>query len=250
MEIYTYSGQHVVDSRDIAGMIGKRHSDLLESIKGYVKILANGNFRSHDFFIQHQYEDAQKKSRICYLVTRKGCDMIANKMTGEKGVLFTASYITRFNEMEKQLQQQLPATYKEALLALVAQVEENEKLQTSNLVLEQQVQELQPKASYYDLVLQNKSLLTITVIAKDFGLSGKALNKKLSELKVQYKQGDTWLLYSKYQDKGYTQTTTHVIDEDLSRVSTKWTQKGRLFIYDLLKIHGILPLIEREGEIA
>ena len=63
---------------------------------------------------------------------------------------------------------------------------------------------------------------------------------------MQYKQGDIWLLYAKHQDKGYTQTHTHVIDSEKSRVTTKWTQKGRLFIYDLLKNKGILPLIERQ----
>lgn len=120
-------------------------------------------------------------------------------------------------------------------------------LTTDNLVLTQQVHELQPKASYYDMVLQNKSLLSVSKIAKDYGLSARALNQKLYELGVQYKQGDIWLLYAKYQDKGYTQTTTHVIDADKSRVSTKWTQKGRLFIYDLLKQEGILPTIEREA---
>lgn len=123
------------------------------------------------------------------------------------------------------------------------------ELTTEKLVLTQQVHELKPKASYYDMVLQNKSLLSVSKIAKDYGISAMALNKKLHELGVQFKQGDIWLLYSKYQDRGYTQTTTHVIDAEKSRVSTKWTQKGRLFIYDLLKHQGILPVIERqEGE--
>ncbi|WP_036634217.1 phage antirepressor KilAC domain-containing protein [Paenibacillus massiliensis] len=119
-------------------------------------------------------------------------------------------------------------------------------LTTENLVLVQQNNELQPKASYYDLVLQNKSLLSVSKIAKDYGMSAKAMNQMLHDLGVQFKQGDIWLLYAKYQDKGYTQTSTHVIDADNSKVSTKWTQKGRLFIYDLLKGEGILPTIEKE----
>ncbi|WEZ72404.1 phage antirepressor KilAC domain-containing protein [Bacillus altitudinis] len=121
-----------------------------------------------------------------------------------------------------------------------------DKLQTSNLLLEQQVNELKPKATYYDMVLQNKSLLSVSKIAKDYGMSAMKLNKLLHELGVQYKQGDIWLLYAKHQDKGYTQTHTHVIDADKSKVQTKWTQKGRLFIYELLKQQGFLPLIERE----
>ena len=123
---------------------------------------------------------------------------------------------------------------------------ENNQLQLESSVQKQQIAELQPKASYYDLVLQNKSLLSVSKIAKDFGRSAVWLNRYLHELGVQYKQGDIWLLYAKHQDKGYTQTHTHVIDSEKSRVTTKWTQKGRLFIYDLLKNKGILPLIERQ----
>ena len=109
------------------------------------------------------------------------------------------------------------------------------------------IQELQPKASYYDLVLQNKSLVAISVIAKDYGMSATKLNKILHELKVQYKQGNTWLLYQKYAGKGYTQSKTHTIDADYSKMHTYWTQKGRLFLYDLLKNKkGILPLIEQK----
>lgn len=109
------------------------------------------------------------------------------------------------------------------------------------------IQELQPKATYYDLVLQNKSLVAISVIAKDYGMSAKKLNKILHELKIQFKQGETWLLYQKYAGKGYTQSKTHTIDADYSKMHTYWTQKGRLFLYDLLKNKkGILPLIEQK----
>ncbi|MEM5567640.1 phage antirepressor [Aerococcus viridans] len=115
------------------------------------------------------------------------------------------------------------------------------------LIAEQQVNELRPKATYYDLVLQNKSLLSVSKIAKDYGKSAIWLNNKLHELGIQFKQGDTWLLYQKHADKGYTQSTTHVIDDEKSRMLTKWTQKGRLFIYELLKDENILPLIEIEN---
>ena len=116
------------------------------------------------------------------------------------------------------------------------------------LIAEQRVNELQPKATYYDLVLQNKTLLSVTKIAKDYGMSATTLNKMLYDFGVQYKQGGTWLLYQKHADKGYTQSTTHVIDDERSSLLTKWTQKGRLFIYETLKDNGILPLIERGEE--
>ena len=123
-------------------------------------------------------------------------------------------------------------------------------LDTTRLELAQSKQiinELQPKASYYDLILQSKSLMSVSKIAKDFGKSAVWLNRKLEEKKVQYSQGGVWLLYQKYADKGYTQSTTHAIDDEHSRLLTKWTQKGRLFIYELLKGDGILPLIEQQG---
>jgi phage antirepressor YoqD-like protein len=135
-----------------------------------------------------------------------------------------------------------------AIKAFTALKEEREK--TKCLLLEnaqqnQIIHELQPKATYYDLILQNKSLLAISKIAKDYGLSAMALNSKLHELGIQFKQGDVWLLYQKYADKGYTQSKTHVIDDERNKFHTYWTQKGRLFIYDLLKQNGILPLIEQ-----
>ncbi|EII2106063.1 phage antirepressor [Staphylococcus pseudintermedius] len=127
---------------------------------------------------------------------------------------------------------------------------EFKKEREGRLVAEQQVQELKPKATYYDLVLQNKSLLSVSKIAKDYGMSARALNKLLHELGVQYKQGDIWLLYAKHQDKGYTQTSTYALDEKHSKVTTKWTQKGCLFIYELLKNKGILPSIEKSNVVT
>lgn len=119
-------------------------------------------------------------------------------------------------------------------------------------VVEQQkvIDELQPKASYYDMILQCKDLIATTVIAKDYGMSAKKFNAMLHEMGIQFKQGDTWVLYSKYQGNGYLKVKTHnYADADgvqHSKEHAYWTQKGRLFLYDLLKQKDILPLIERE----
>lgn len=136
----------------------------------------------------------------------------------------------------------------------IAEQEETQKLRLTVSVQNQQIAELQPKASYYDVVLNCKDLLSIGKIAKDFGKSAVWLNKWLHEKCVQYKQGDIWLLYQKYAEMGYTSTKTQTFagddGETHSKVHTYWTQKGRLFIYDLLKADGILPLVEREEESA
>lgn len=117
---------------------------------------------------------------------------------------------------------------------------------------QKQIAALKPKATYYDLVLQTKNAVNITTIAKDYGLSAVSLNKKLHEYGVQYKQGGTWLLYQKYADMGYTKSMTGVYTnnagEEYAAVHTRWTQKGRLFIYEVLKEHGILPKVEVEEE--
>lgn len=103
LQVVSYDGQLATDSREVAEMVCKEHKELMRSIRQYVGILTSANLRSLDFFIPHYYQDAKKEQRPCFLLTRKGCDMVANKMTGEKGVLFTAEYVTKFEQMEKEL---------------------------------------------------------------------------------------------------------------------------------------------------
>lgn len=112
------------------------------------------------------------------------------------------------------------------------------------------INQLKPKADYTDKILNNKGLVTITQIAKDYGMSGRAMNDLLHELGVQYKQSGQWMLYADHQGEGYTHSQTIDITRSDGTpdvvMNTKWTQKGRLFLYDLLKEGGVLPTIERE----
>ena len=119
------------------------------------------------------------------------------------------------------------------------------KIQEDLIALEKEKNELnKPKIKYYDIVLKSKGLVSATQIAKDYGMSGRTFNKLLHELRVQYKQGTQQLLYSNHQDKGWTQSETYC-NGDNSYITTKWTQKGRQGLYELLKEKGILPLIEQ-----
>lgn len=110
--------------------------------------------------------------------------------------------------------------------------------------------ELKPKADYYDEILKNPGLVTITQIAKDYGMSGKEMNKILHNLGIQYKQSGQWLLYDKHSKNGYTHSeTVDIVRADGRRdvkMNTKWKQKGRIFLYNTLKENGIVPMIERE----
>lgn len=138
--------------------------------------------------------------------------------------------------------------------ALALAEKELATIRTTVQVQQQQISELQPKATYYDLVLQCKNAIPVSIIAKDYGYSARKMNELLNERGVQFKQGKNgpWLLYQKYAGMGYTSTKTQNFPdkngEMFARVHMYWTQKGRMFIYDLLKKDGILPTIEREQE--
>lgn len=135
-----------------------------------------------------------------------------------------------------------------AFTALKEEKEKNRSLETAVKVQRQQIAELKPKADYMDTILKNKSLMTITQIAKDYGMSGKKMNKLLHELDIQYKQSGQWFMYANYQNRGWTHSELIEINRSDGRTDfkfeTKWTQKGRLELYQFLKKKGILPLIE------
>ena len=143
-----------------------------------------------------------------------------------------------------------PEAMLQVLQAYVAERETSARLRTENLLQAQALAEARPKVSYYDLVLQSTDATPISVIAKDYGISGRKLNQLLHKLGIQYKQSGVWLLYAKHAGHGYTDTKTHLINDGAhTRTHMYWTQKGRLFIYDLLKNScGLLPVIEREGQ--
>jgi Rha family phage regulatory protein len=106
LTIIDRSGVEVIDSREVAEAIGKQHAHLMRDIKNYCDILEKTNESKIglvDFFIPSTYTDGKGENRPCYLLTKKGCDMVANKMTGEKGVIFTAMYVTAFEKMRERI---------------------------------------------------------------------------------------------------------------------------------------------------
>lgn len=121
---------------------------------------------------------------------------------------------------------------------------------TLRLIAEQRVNELQPKADYYDRILNNKGLVTVSTIAKNYGMSAVSFNKLLHELGIQFNQSGTWLLYSEFQDKGYTHIEPFDYEDKNGnrqvKTRMKWTQKGHIFLYETLKKNNYLPMIERE----
>ena len=189
-----------------------------------------------------------KHTAVLYLWTRRGASRHSKMLGTDKAwEMFDALEENYFNPRPKAL---TPAEQMaQGLLAAQKLLAEKD---TTIAKQAQVIGELKPLADYTDRILQNKGLVTITQIAKDYGMSGKAMNEKLHEFGIIYKLGGQWLLYSKYQAKGYTHSETVNITHSDGRadvaMNTKWTQKGRLFLYQHLKKRGILPVIEQNQQ--
>lgn len=255
-----------VSSREVAEMMEKRHDHLLRDIEKHTAILekvSEPNFGVADLWILSSYLDAQGKERKEYQVTKKGCEFIAHKTTGEKGDLFTIRYMNKFEEMEQYIkEQQVPQLTEKQMLQLqilngdemerIGALKQYDGVITKPLIdtIEKQsdaINELKPHAEYAERVLEDKkTLLTPTQIAKDFGMAGKALNTLLHDLGVQYKQNGQWLLYAKYQGKGYT--GPYQPDIPNAKPQTRWTQAGKKFIHDILRKNGYKTVLESKQE--
>lgn len=133
-----------------------------------------------------------------------------------------------------------PRELAKLLTTLADEQEKRRKLEEENAFLS-------VKANYYDRILQSKNSVPVTQIAKDYGMSAIAFNRMLHDFGIQYPIRGSWVLYAEYANCGYTQSKTYAIDEDKAVMHTSWTQKGRLFLYNFLKEHGVLPMCEQEG---
>ncbi|KPD35981.1 DNA-binding protein [Bacillus amyloliquefaciens] len=234
-------GQLMVDSREVKDMLNMRHADLLEKIDGYIQILENGKLRSLDFFIENSYTvDGNKRPYKYYLLTRKGCDMVANKTNGTKGVLFTAQYVTRFEEMETQLKKQLVPSYMidnsiQRAERWIQEQKERERIESEKLLLEQQVTEYQPKVEKYHQFLDADGLMDIGSLAKELNIKGFGRNKLFTFLKDQKILMANNLPYQKYMGRGLFEVKS-VPTSKIGYVSkTYLTPKGADYIADLIR---------------
>ncbi|WP_334427181.1 MULTISPECIES: Rha family transcriptional regulator [unclassified Levilactobacillus] len=228
--------QAVTSSLQIAETFGKQHKHVIEAIQGKINSAEN-SAQYNSMFAKGTYKDRSGKSNPMYYMNRDGFAFIVMGFTGRKADKFKLQYIDAFNEMEQQIKFQIPTTLPEALRLAADQAEK--------------ISKLQPKAEYTDHILANPGLETTSVIAKNYGQSTREFNKLLHGLGIQYKQGKTWLLYSKYQDKGYTHVEpySYVDSKGLEQVrnTMKWTQSGQHFLYEFLKSKGVLPVVEQSA---
>ena len=255
LKVFNFNEVDVVDSREVAEMVDRNHKDLLRDIRNYVGILEKSNERKIapvDFFIESTYKDSKGEVRPCYLLTKKGCDMVANKMTGEKGVLFTAAYVTAFEKMREKITRGalvIPKDYPSALRALADAEEEKLALLAENEQQKQIIADFEPIKHYVDTILESPGAMATSQIAADYDMSARRLNKSLHEEGIQHCVNGQWILYRKYMGQGYTKSKTFTFDRadgrPDSKTQTYWTQKGRLWLNEVLNKRGIYAIMDR-----
>ena len=224
-ELTTSTKENTISSREVAEMMEIRHDHMLDKIDKINQVLLNRKIGSVDFWIESEYKDSTGRSVREYQVTKKGCELIAHKSSGEKGIVFTVKYMERFEEMEKKLQKQLPGTYIEALEQLLASEKEKARVQL----------ELKDEQHKNEMLMHFNKLYTTTEIAKELGIKSAAkLNKVLNDKGIQFKQNGTWVLYSDYSECGYVSIKQTLLENGHIIYDRKWTQEGRKFLLDLL----------------
>ncbi|QZO89567.1 phage antirepressor KilAC domain-containing protein [Riemerella anatipestifer] len=225
IKITEQNGQQAVSARELHSFLESKQ-DFSTWIKN--RIEKYGFIEEQDFTLHKFVERGTwKHEYVLSIDTAKELAMVEGNDKGKQARRY-------FIECEKKLRTgayALPQTFAEAL-KLAAQQAERIELQQAEL------KKQAPKVAYYEEVLQSESTYNTNQIAKELGMSAITLNKKLQDLKVQYRQGGTWLLYHKYQNKGYTKTKTHTYTDTKGATQTSmqtvWTEKGRLFIHEAL----------------
>lgn len=253
-EIATLTEKQTMSSLEIATLSGKLHSHVMEAIR---KMEPAWEKINQSKFRLVKYKDAKGEMRPCYELTKTECLYVATKFNDEA----RAKLVLRWEELEKKARAHMIALPDftdpaEAAMAWAKEYNEkkalaieNKKLEEDNVQLALENQELKHDKNYLDIIMRSRALLTVSQIAQDYGMSAKALNKKLAEMGIQHSVNGQWILYQRYKERGYVSSRCIDITRANGRpdvvMHTEWTQAGRKFLYETLKSQGILPMLER-----
>ena len=257
--------QQTMSSLEIAKLTGKPHNDVMKAIRAMEPAwekVQQGKFS----LLQKTYDlpNGGHKQQPYYELTKTECLYVATKFNDEA----RAKLVVRWEELEKKARANMIALPNfedpaEAAMAWAKEYREkkvlsieNQTLQRENMMLQDENfqlaaenQELKHDKNYLDLIMRSRSLLTVTQIAQDYGMSAQAMNKILADMGIQWKNNGQWILYSKYKDGGYVSSRSIDITRSNGMpdtvMQTEWTQAGRRFLYEELKKRGIIPMLER-----
>lgn len=193
------------------------------------------------------YKDRKNEDRPMFILTFNQ----AKQVLVRESKRVRKAVIEYIEKLENALKNkfQVPSNFKEALLLAVKQQEKIEELQEEVEIRGQLIGELKPAKDYLDTILASGDTMKITQIASDYGLSAVALNKILNEQRIIRKVNKQWILYNTYTNKGYTKSHTFKVKEDKTIIETVWTQKGRLFIHEILTKLGYKANMDKELEV-
>ncbi|QKW67610.1 phage antirepressor KilAC domain-containing protein [Staphylococcus hominis] len=231
----------VVSSRVVANEITRNHKEVLRDIDSILKS-HGADLRSE--IIPSNYKNNRGREYREYLLTKKGFTLYMFNIQGHND--FKIAYIDKFEEMENQLKHPI-ASYMiddpvKRAEKWIEEQKEKERLLEQNSIQQQQIGELKPKADYVDEILKSPGTMTITQIAADYGLSAQKLNKLLHQARLQRRVGKQWVLYTEHMNKGYTKShTIEIVRSDGrpdTQPQTRWTQKGRLKIHEIMTDFG------------
>ena len=258
--------RQTMSSLEIAKLTGKPHNDVMKAIRAMEpswEKVSQGKFSLSSRKVEQP--NGGIREYPCYELTKTECLYVATKFNDEA----RAKLVLRWEELEQKQRAQMlqlpdftdPA---EAAMAWAKEYREkkvlaieNQSLQKEIVRLEQdnsnlaaEVQVLSDDKNYLDLIMRSRSLMTVTQIAQDYGMSAKAMNQILANMGIQYKNNGQWILYSKYKDGGYVSSRSIDITRSNGMpdtvMQTEWTQAGRRFLYEELKKQGIIPMLERD----
>ena len=254
-----------MSSLEIAKLTGKPHNDVMKAIRAMEPAwekISQGKFSLSSRLVEQP--NGGMREYPCYELTKRECLYVATKFNDEA----RAKLIIRWEELEKQARSTMIALPNfedpaEAAMALAKEYREKKtlaienqtlhkelvRLEKDNSCLAAEVQVLSDDKNYLDLIMRSRSLMTVTQIAQDYGMSAKAMNKILADMGIQYKNNGQWILYSRYKDGGYVSSRSIDITRSNGMpdtvMQTEWTQAGRRFLYEELKKRGIIPMLEK-----
>ena len=230
LDLINRNENKTMTSLEVAEITGKKHRNILSDIRDEMNKL--GEEIGRLIFQQSYYTNSQNKQQPMFELNLDGIMQL--------GARYSAEIRYKLIQIAKEKLQPKQYTTKELLLMQLESIERIEKLELENKQKQEVIEYQKPKVEYTDNVLKSETLINISQIAKDFGLSGIKLNKILCENKIQYKQGKQYNLYQKYIDMELAKSYTYLDTKGNSHMCLKWTEKGRKFIYELLKELGYI----------
>lgn len=256
IKIQERRGKKVVNARDLHTFLENKR-EFAHWIKNRIErydFIEGQDFISFDTIVKRETGASTRKEYAITINMAKELCMVENNERGKEARRYFIACEQKLKDVYDNLR--VPRTFAEALRLAADQQEMIEQQQqtieaheTEILALSDKISEMKPKAVYYDQILKSKNTVLVTQIAKDYGYSAYKFNQLLETLHIQYRVREQWVLYAEHSDKGYTKSTSYPVDchdgTYITKMRTEWTQKGRLFLYETLKVNNILPLIEQ-----